>query len=73
MHLDTHLTSIEYSCKVGSDNGVDTLGLSSVDNATHDLHLRIVDNDVYCKVGLNTRSMGYTHNLSEVIKCKVYR
>ena len=73
MHLDTHLASIKYRCKVGGDDSVDALSLSTVYNAAHNLHLVVVDDDVYGEVGLDARSVCYAHNLRKVIKRKVHR
>ena len=72
VHLHAHLAGVEDGGKVGSDDGVDALSLCAVDDAAHNLHLRVVDNDVHREVGLDTRSVCHADNLRKVIEREVY-
>ena len=73
MHLDAHLAGVEYGGKVGGDDGVDALGLGTVDDAAHNLHLGIVNYDVHREVGLDTCGVCRAYNLGKVVESEVHR
>ena len=72
MYLHAHLAGVEYGSKVGGDDGIYALGLSPVYYAAHNIHLRVVDDDIHREVGLNARSMCRANNLSEVVEREVH-